>query len=339
MGRIALLLVLSLTLTIGIISYSITTSKKFTVENVTGFDKYTTARNLSHTGVNLMLHRIDTDTAFVSRLNGNQTQWVTTSLTSGVCSVSVKLKNAAALDTVMLTSISHISDTTYRMNLTLQRFPKPFPTIGAPVSFTGSPVNFTMNGNPSIDGRDHLINGSLTASRATDTVGVAVSTALDSVTVSGYNSKITGDPTKIRVQSTDDPSAYVQEYINAAQQIFTPGNYSGSYGSQTNPIVGYVNGDIHFGGNGSFYGVLVVNGSIDLQGTFDLYGLIICIGDSNTIGTSAGTPEIHGGIIVAGDNVKFTMKGTADATYSTEALNVARYTTRLLAYKVMKWYE
>ena len=339
MGRLALLLVLSLSLTVGIISYSISTSKKFTIENVTGFDKYTTARNLSHTGINLMLHRIDSDTSFVSKLNSNQTLWIATSVASGICSVSVKLKSFPALDTVVLTSNSRIADTSYNMRLTLQRFPKPFPTVGAPVSFGGTPVNFTMVGSPNIDGRDHLIDGSLTGSRATDTVGVAVSTVVDSIAISVYNSKITGDPSKLKVQTVEDPSPYVQEYVNAADYVFSPGTYNGNYGSSTAPVIGYVNGNITLGGHGAFYGVLVVKGSIDLQGTFDLYGLIICIGDDNTIGTSAGTPEIHGGIIVAGNGVKFTMKGTADAQYSTEALNIARYTTKLMAYKVMKWYE
>jgi hypothetical protein len=83
----------------------------------------------------------------------------------------------------------------------------------------------------------------------------------------------------------------------------------------------------------------VVNGTINFQGTFDLYGLVICYGDSNVIETAIGTPEIHGAILVTGVGSKLEMKGTSDVQYSSAALQIARFIPKLLAYKVMKWYE
>lgn len=339
MGRLALVLIVILGFTTGIVTYSINLSKRYTIENVVGFEKYTTARNIAHTGVNLMLHKLDAgDTTFINPLNRGEKLWLVKNVMSGLCSISVKLTNPAALDTVDLTSKSMYGDSTYNMRIRLQRFPKPFPAVGGAVSLAGTPTVFTMNGTPNIDGRDHLMNGALVGS-TTDTVGVAVSTAAESVTVSVYNSKITGDPSKIKVQPIDDPGSYVPEYISGADYTWTGGNINGNFGTASAPVIGYIHGNVTFAGNGSFYGVLVVDGMIDMQGTYDIYGLVICTGDSNTVQTSAGTPEIHGGIIVTGAGSKFAMKGTADVQYSSQALNMARYIPKLLAYKIMKWYE
>jgi hypothetical protein len=344
MGRMALIIVLGLVFTAGIVTLSVNKSKSRTIENVSGFQRYSIARDLAHTGANMMLHTLDKaadrqDTSIFASLNAGGTYWMSQNIGAGQCSVSLKLTTPTAKDTVDLWSKSKIMDTTYQMILRLQRFPKPFPTVGAAVSLASAPMAFQMNGNPSIDGRDHNLDGSLTASRATDTNGVAVTNAAESLLVAGYNSKITGDPQKVAIQPPPDPASYVQEYVNGADYNFTSGNYSGHYGTADLPVIGSVTGSVTFGGNGSFYGVMVVNGTIDLQGTFNVYGLVICYGDSNTIQTSAGTPAIYGSILITGVGSKFQMKGTADVNYSTAALAIAMYIPKLLAYKVMKWYE
>lgn len=339
MGRLALVLIVILGVTTGIVAYSINLSKRYTIENVVGFEKYTTARNIAHTGVNLMLHTLDEeDTSYINAINRGEKVWIVKNVLGGICSVSVKLTNPAKLDTIDMTSNSIYVDTSYRMTLRLQRFPKPFPDVGAAVGLASSPIAFDMNGTPKIDGRDHFMNGALVGG-TTDTIGVAVTTVAESTLVAAFNSKLTGDPRKVAIQPSDDPGNYVQEYINGKDYDFGTGSYNGNYGTKAAPVIGYVHGDVKFTGNGSFYGVLVIDGTIDMQGTYDIYGLVICMGDDNVVATSAGTPEIHGGIIVTGNNTKFTMKGTSDVQYSTEALNMARYITKLLAYKVMKWYE
>jgi hypothetical protein len=339
MGRLAIIIVMALVVTVGVISFSLNKSKTFTVENVAGFEKYTSARNFAHAGVNLMLHRLDVDTTYVSALNSNQKIWLVKDFNSGLCSVSIQLKSYPALDTVNMLSKAIYGDTVYRMHLTLQRFPKPFPSVGAAVNIGASPMAFDMNGAPRIDGRDHLLTGGLTPSRTTDTTGVAVTTSAESTLVSVFNSKLTGDPTKIKTQPVDDPALYVNEYILGADYDFPNGVYSSAYGSATAPVIGYAHGNVKFNGTGSFYGVLVVDGNLELAGSFNIYGLVICSGVTNTITTSSGTPMILGGIILPSTCTSFTMSGNSDMNYSTEALRIARFTTKLLAYKVMKWYE
>jgi hypothetical protein len=59
MGKMALLLVLGLSITVGIIAATMNSSKRALGENVTGFDRYATGRNLAHTGVNMLLRKFD----------------------------------------------------------------------------------------------------------------------------------------------------------------------------------------------------------------------------------------------------------------------------------------
>src|SRR5215510_3909034 len=130
MGRLAIILVLALSFTAGIVGYSINISKTRTVENVSGFQKYTSARNIAHTGVNMMLRTLDKgDTSYINNLQAGRKVWLVKNYMAGLCSVSIKLKNPAFLDTVDMTSKAIFMDTVKTMSLRLRRQPIPFPMI------------------------------------------------------------------------------------------------------------------------------------------------------------------------------------------------------------------
>jgi len=344
MGKLAIFLVLGLSLTIGVVGYNMNKSKTYLMENVANFDKYTMARNISHTGVNMMLRRLDrNDTSIIGPLSRSQRAWMITNVMSGLCSVSVQLSNPPALDTIDIQSKSKFIDSMYTMKLRLYRYPVPFPVINAAVNLASSPIDFSMVGTPNIDGRNWNMNGTINSDRTTDTNGVSVVTVAESTSVAVYESKITGDPQKVTTNPPPDPAPYIPQYISAADQLFADGSTNnGTYGSAAAPIIGYADGDVKFGGNGAFYGILVVHGSLDFVGTFDMYGLVIAYGDSSTItvSTASGTPTIWGGLIETGPaHSKFVMKGTTDVRYSKEALNMAQYINKLQAYRVLRWYE
>ncbi|MBI3765115.1 MAG: hypothetical protein HY277_01260, partial [Ignavibacteriales bacterium] len=191
-------------------------------------------------------------------------------------------------------------------------------------------------------GENYNMDGSR-GNAADDTIGVTVTTAAESVLVAGYDSKITGDPNNIRVMPPDNPANYVNEYISGADIVFPNGsNNNGNYGTKANPVLGYADGSVTFGGNGTFYGVLIIHGAVEFVGTFKMYGLIIAYGESNTVEVNAdlGTPQIYGGLLATGPvGSQFEMKGTADMRYSKEALTMAKFITKLQAYRVMWWYE
>src|SRR6267143_1786754 len=344
MGRLALVMVLGLSLTVGIVGYNLNRSKTGLIENVSGFDKYTNARNIAHTGVNMILRRLDrNDTSMIGPLTRSQTAWLYTNVMSGLCTVSVKLSSPPALDTIEIVSKSKYIDSAYTMKLRLFRAPVPFPGVNAAVNLSSSPISFNMNGNPSIDGKNWDMNGSLNPDRTSDTNGVAVVSAAESLTVAPYSSKIVGDPKKITTQTPPDPGPYIPQYIAAADITFPDGSSNnGVYGSAAAPLIGYVDGNAKFAGNGSFYGILVVHGSIEFNGTFDMYGLVIAYGDESTISfsTSAGTTAISGAVIETGPpGTNFTMYGTADVRFSKQALHMAQFINKLQVYRVLRWYE
>jgi hypothetical protein len=345
MGKMALLVVLGLSMAVGIIAYTINLSKKQLAENVVGFDKYTTARNIAHTGVNMMLRRMDRgDTSIVNKVNRGEIAAISINVMAGQCSVYMKLKNPPpSLDTVDMTSKSRFMDSSYKMILRLKRTPKPFPEVGGALSIASQPFGFNMNGNPHIYGENYNMDGTR-GNTALDTNGVAVTSSAESSTVATEaGSRITGDPKSVVVNPVDNPISYVNEYISGADVVFANGsNNTGNYGSPTNPVIGYADGTVKFGGSGKFYGVLVVHGTIEFVGTFDFYGLVIAYGDDNVINvsTTSGNPQIWGAMIVTGaPGSNFRMNGTADIRYSVEALNMAHFINKMQAYQVIWWFE
>lgn len=343
MGKMALLIVLGVSVTLGIIGYTLNSNKTMMIERVAGFQKYATARNIGHTGVNMILRSLDkNDTTLLNTMHAGRKAIRVTDVMAGKCSVAIWLPDLSDPDTVHMDLSASFMDSVYGMKIKLRRSPKPFPKVGAAVSLASAGIAFQMNGNPKIYGENYDMDGTRGAAGG-DTMGVATKTAADSAVVATYAANITGDPMKITATPPEDPSPYVNEYISAADIVFANGsNNSGVYGSEAAPVIGYANGTVKFGGNGKFYGVLVVNGKVDFVGTFDLYGLVICYGNDIEIevSTSAGTPQIWGGLIMTGAlGSKFTMKGTADFKYSVEALEMAKYIGKMQAYQVIRWYE
>src|SRR5260221_13960195 len=108
MGKMALIIVIGLSMTVGIVGVTLNRSKTGLVENVSGFAKYANARNIGHTGVNMMLRRLDrNDTSLINPMNRSQTSKMIANVMSGLCTVSIKLTSPTALDTVDLTCNAH----------------------------------------------------------------------------------------------------------------------------------------------------------------------------------------------------------------------------------------
>jgi hypothetical protein len=320
------------------------------VENVTGFVKYATARNIAHTGVNMMLRALDrNDTAMNTKLATNQTVYLSQSLMGGQCSVTVKLKNPAFLDTVDMTSRAKFLDTSKNMVLRLRRQPIPFPTIGAAVGLKVDDVDFEMDGTPRIDGRNHDVNGVLLPPSANDLPAVGVVGAPESSKVAPYGGKLYGTQDVVVDPGMIDPSAFVEDYVNAADQSFVGGTYASNmvWGTATSPQIIYVDGTdqmVKFTGTIVGWGIMVVKGSVQLSGNFTFHGLVIGYNDvhieKDTLALTTGTPDIIGAVLMAGgDASRFYMKGTDQISYSKDALNLAKYINKLQVYRVIRWYE
>ncbi len=338
MGRMALIIVIGLTLTLGIVGMSLNRSKTGTIENVAGFHKYATARNIAHTAVNIALRALDrNDSTFMA------TRTMSLSLMGGSATVGYSYPNVSSLDTIVLTATSRYLDSTRSMVLRLRRWPVPFPTIGQAVGLRVPDVNFSMSGTPYIDGHNHDINGNALPPSANDKPGVGVIYRPDTSQVLAYASKIDGTRDVVYDTTIADPAQFVAEYINAADRTFNTGTYGSNmtWGSAAAPQIVYANGDVKFNGNIEGWGILVVHGALTLTGTFKFHGLVIAYQDTQIdVQFSTGTPDVIGALLMAGaTGSNFVMKGNSNVSYSKDAINNAQFINKLQVYRVMSWYE
>jgi hypothetical protein len=113
-------------------------------------------------------------------------------------------------------------------------------------------------------------------------------------------SMTTGDKTlPLSMQTVSNLQQLVSTLKADATQPVINGPASGlaNPGSQINPQIIYVNGDLSISGNTVGYGVLVVTGNLTISGTPNWNGIIMVVGKGNF--TTSGTAQYNGAVIVA----------------------------------------
>ncbi|HLP17405.1 MAG TPA: hypothetical protein VK470_14170 [Bacteroidota bacterium] len=333
MGRTAILMVLGLSALIGTYSMSINNTLVQGTKNLSTVYQLTQARDIAHSAVNVVLHKVDenvgvsTDTTF------------TGSFQNGAYTIR-KQTNA---DTLWLTVRSTYGDTAYSMKLKLRCYPKPFPKLVGAVNIVSDSINFTMSGNPSIDGRDTNPDGTFVPN--SELPAVAVETPVDSQRVVASGGTLLGSEGVRTSNELPDVRDYLDEYKAYATHTVT-GDIAGNsiFGSPSNPAIMVYDGggELRIGGGTQIYGVLVVRGDLKLSGTVDIFGMVIVYGEEVTVdfSVSTGTPQVYGGILLTGPNhSSFAMKGTVDYHYSSKTLNDVKNAKALRAYSITEWWE
>lgn len=342
MGNNVLLAILGLVVFFSIITRTMNEREKGAAENTYGYVKYTHARDVSRSAINVAL-RFMADSG--SGLIGGGG-----SLTGTLDGGSYAVNGTVAGDTVRLTSRATYNDTLYTIKTKLYRFPKPFPTVGAAVSLAVDSLGFDMRGTPAIDGRNYNSSGDSLTGQG-NVPGVAVGAAYpDSVTVAAKGGYIQGTQDVVVDSAISDPSDYINLYMSAADivlnQAGSPYGGTQTWGTQANPKIVFIDaGDstrpVRVTGNITGWGILVVRGNFDVRGTFEWHGLVV--GYSNTVfdfAFAAGTPKIIGSLLMGGPNhSEFEMRGSSKVLYSSSALQQAQYIGKLLAYRIIDWYE
>lgn len=110
----------------------------------------------------------------------------------------------------------------------------------------------------------------------------------------------TGDKTlPLSMQSVSNLQQLVSTLKADATQPVINGPAGGlaNPGTQANPQIIYVNGDLSISGNTVGYGVLVVTGNLTISGTPTWNGIIMVVGKGNF--TTSGTAQYNGAVIVA----------------------------------------
>jgi hypothetical protein len=338
MGRAALFLVFGLSLAFGIIGFSMRGSTNFLVAAQTGYTKYIYARNLARLAVHTTLRAYDRNLDPIP--------------TSGIFnggSYTVQYQESG--DTLWVATVGYYADSSYAMKAKLLRTTKPFPGVGAAIGIRATPVAFKIAGGAEVDGHNHDSTGTNLIGSG-DKPGVTTMVESDSSTVASAGSTIKGVPPVKVDTSTIDPKGFLNEYKANSDYLYNiDGVYNSvTWGSANSPAITYCNaGDdtsfsIKFTGNVVGYGILVVRGNVQFNGNFSFYGLVIIDGFNTTVQFgAAGTPQIVGGVIVAGNaGASVTLKGTganAKVKYSSSALEMARKIGKLRYYSIIEWYE
>ncbi|OGU31415.1 MAG: hypothetical protein A2X67_11395 [Ignavibacteria bacterium GWA2_55_11] len=340
MGRAGLMLVMGLAVAFGYIGANLRDSGEALTVSQVGYYKYSFARNLARLGINRHLRYVDR----------GATPPTSATFESG----SYTISTTSVGDTLTIVSTGTYAESSYVMRAKLLFTPKPFPMADAAVGIRAEPAELNFSGKAWVDGRNYSADGS-TLIGSGDKPGVTVMNATDSANI--YNSggsNITGSPQVSTDASATDPGPFIPEYEQSAHYVFnTPGVVSGNYtfGSAPNPVIVVCNTgsadtsfSIKFTGDIVGYGILAINGNVKFGGGFRWYGLVIAYGMNNVITfEAAGTPEIVGALMVAGnEGASLTLRGTGDGgkvKYSSDALDNARRIGRLLYYSVIEWYE
>jgi hypothetical protein len=212
---------------------------------------------------------------------------------------------------------------------------------GALTMVNQNPTDITINGSPTLSGRNYSVTGALVGSG--DTFGITIetpapTTRITSLLTAGEASHVTGVTPTPSVGSSSNYSAatfssVVNQARNAAQIVITNGliNSNTTYGNAiTGPeYIVYRNGDLKINGTMSGAGLLVVNGNLTISGTMTWKGVVLVTGN---IDAANGTASIYGGIVMGPSGATIKMKGTADIRYSAAAIDLAtRLTGRYVA--------
>ena len=346
MGSNSIFGVIAVTIFFGLIASSLNERDRRAEEAAYGYIKYTTAREIARSAINIALKRVSEDVS-LSYING--------SLDGGSYTVSWTRKDSI----MQLISVAHFSDTTYRIQTRLFVYPKPFPRHNAAVALHVDTLgNFALNPGKGgtkvmIDGRNYDSSGT-TWSWDGAVPGVAVLNSTDSLlaTKPSDTGKIYGTEDVVVDPIMPDPDEFIDQYIANADRILLADSLrtqtvisGGTWGTADNPEITFIDAidpahQVKINGNTSGWGILVMRGNVWFNGGLEFHGLVILYDDTQIDFDDLGNAKIIGSLLMGGPTGStFEMNGNGKILYSSDALRDAQYIGKLLAYRILDWYE
>ncbi len=345
MGKTALILVLGLSVSLGMLKYSLYRRPLEAVETVGSYYSKTTSKNIARSAMNNYLKKIYQNKNLRGTFIENNAYIEGSVDTVIISSSSATTTNG---DTISMSVDAHYEGQSSSIEVALLGSAFEMPPLTAAMAYSGPNPQISLKGTPLIDGRNHDRNGNLSAT-CDDLPGISVANPSDSTDMvdnqiqNKYKNKIIGlgSNPSVHVRETTDPSTYKDLLIASADYSLPSGVYSSiQYGTDTEPVVVYGDGDIKFTGNVTGHGILFIDGTLTLAGNFYWYGVVYVVGAQAEIFTKVGTARIIGGVVFGGDNKQAEMKGTSDVWYSCETINhVQDNTSSLVSFSMLSWYE
>ena len=336
MGKGLIIIVLGISVIIGFYTMKLNSNSQQNLSTTVNMFEQTQARLISNSGVEIYLEKLKADMS----MNGKS--YTNNSLMGGTYDVSISGPdtNVTVTSTATFMGVTHTSIVTAQAD----RLPF-FPVPGAMYIAASSVSSVSINGNITVDGNDHDINGNPKV--GTILPGIAVDNPAD---VAKIKSAIKGSadiigqggkPSVYSVTNGIDWEEYAMDVVSNPDIIISSKtSVPSNLGTLTNPKTTFVNGDIQFNSNLEGCGILVVNGNLTINGNFTYRGIIIAYKDSQIITKLNGNGKVYGAMIIAGTSADLSISnGNFKCLYSQDALTHISGMLKTKRFKILSWWE
>jgi hypothetical protein len=297
----------------------------------------TQARLISNSGVEIYLEKLKADPS----MNGKT--YNDNSLNGGTYNINFSGPDSL----VKVTSTATFMGVTHTSIVIAQADKLPFfPVNGAMYVDANSVSGVSINGNITVSGYDHdingnkLMNGNVLPGIAVDNAGdvTKIKNAIKgSAVVEGQG----GTPSVQVVSNGIDWEKYALD-VQSNPDIIINGNTKlpSDLGTIASPKSTFVNGSIQFNSNLDGCGILVVNGDLTINGNFTYRGIIIAYKDSKITTKLNGNGKIYGAMVIAGTSADLQISnGNFKCYYSQAALTAIGSLLKARRFNILSWWE
>ena len=319
MGRASLIIVLGFIVIFGFVRGNINKTSERSQTNLSEYTETILAQNVANSALEYGIS--------VYSETGNDTSFSSSDFMGG----SYVATFTSLGDTVRLSVIGTFEGESYTSRVDILSQSSVMPSTTSSGSFKSPNVSYFFSDSILISGIDVNIDG--TPGPAPDLPGITVASSADSVLLAA---EIAGNPewlqgsTAIEVDTSAtavDLTELFSYYQSIADMSLSGGAYSSvNWGTESDPVIVYVDGDMHLKGNSVGYGILAINGNLRMAESPIWYGLVIVHGDTTGPQDTRieNTSKIYGAIISDSPDNNVRITDSVVIRYSSEALDMVR---------------
>ena len=319
MGRASLLIVLGFIVIFGMVRSNITKTSENASANSSEYAETIIARNIANSAAEYGLS--------VYSNTGNDTSYSNSDFMGG--SFTAFFTDIG--DTLRLTVTATFEGESYTSRIDILSQSSVMPSTTSSGSFKSPNVSYFFADSVLISGIDVNIDG--TPGPAPALPGITVLSSTDSVTLA---LEIAGNPEWVEGSTAIEVDTSVAAvnltelfdyYQSIADMSIIGGAYSNvNWGTESDPMIVYVEGDLLLKGNSVGYGILAISGNLRMAESPTWYGLIVVQADST--GTQdiriENNSKITGAIITDSPASDLRITDSVEIRYSSEALDMVQ---------------
>ncbi len=318
MGKMAIILIVGLTIIVGIMSVSMIGRTNDASKASAATFKKAYAKNIASSAAEYYIRQVKA----TPTLRGT---FSISSILNGTATVTLSDWTGGVTDSVRLTSIGIYNAA--QETVTVKAISQSFLTVNSAINFRTSSVLYS----PQIDvisGYDHDINGVLLSPSSNDRRGAGVTRSADSTTLANNGSATITGTKKIMVDGAiPDPQSFATSLIGKADYILSGSIGSNqTWGSASSPKIVFVNGNCSFAKDCVGWGILLINANtISAKKSLTFHGLVVFYSSSTISFDVAKDFTVVGGFLLsAPTQISYQTKKNAQISYSKAALDMAK---------------